>query len=115
LGLAPYFSGEILGDSEIVISSYALRHLGVSSDRKEKVEVYFDILGLIDIFMSVSGNSAKSSTEEEQTQGLNNEMNDALKELLPSSDQMISIMKDTYQLPINDDNTLKVDIRDILS
>ena len=63
-GLAPYFSGEVLGDSEIIISSYALRHLGVPADRKHKVEIYFDILGLLDLFATVTGTSARTDSEE---------------------------------------------------
>jgi len=45
---------------------------------------------------------------------VNRDLNNALKELLPSTDQLIDILKDTYQLPINEDRTLKVDIRSIL-
>ena len=45
---------------------------------------------------------------------MNRDLNNALKELLPSTDQLIDILKDTYQLPINEDRTLKVDIRSIL-
>ena len=46
LDLYPYFSNELLGDSEIMISKSASAHLKVSDKKKDKVEVYFDILGL---------------------------------------------------------------------
>jgi hypothetical protein len=83
-GLGEHFSTEIIGDNEIMVSSYALRHLNVTSNRKEKVELYFDIIGLLNLFASSSGQSSGGSNG-----GL-----DALQALLPSPKEIIAIMKD---------------------
>ena len=90
-GLAPHFSGEVLGDSEIIISSYALRHLGVPADRKHKVEIYFDLLGLLDLFATVTGTSARKDDKNP-----NADANAALREILPTTEQMIGILRDVY-------------------
>jgi len=58
--MGQYFSREVLGDSEIMISSYALRHLDVPADRKHKVEVYFDVLSLMDLFATTTGSTARN-------------------------------------------------------
>lgn len=50
LGLIEPFSQEIIGDSEVMISETARKFLGVSSNRKEKVELVFDFGQLISTF-----------------------------------------------------------------
>jgi hypothetical protein len=44
-----------------MISEAALRHLNVSDFNKDKVEVYFDIIGLLEVFASLSGGTQEFS------------------------------------------------------
>ena len=110
---AEHFTDEVLGDSEIIISSYALRHLGVPADRKHKVEVYFDVLSILDLFATVTGSTARTGGTN-ATEDMSKDLNNALMELLPSTDQVLDILKDQYLLPINDDRTLRVDVQSVL-
>jgi len=55
LDLIPYFSKEIIGDQEIMVAHSALKHLNVTGHRKEKIEVFFDVLGLFQTFEALSG------------------------------------------------------------
>ena len=50
LNLMPYFSQSIIGDNEIMVAESALRHLNTSPDRKEKLEVYFDLAAIMQMF-----------------------------------------------------------------
>ena len=88
---AKHFTREVLGDSEIIVSSYALRHLGVPADRKHKVEVYFDVMGLMDLFASSTGSTART---QDGDKAVNRDLNNALRDLLPSTDQLIGILKE---------------------
>lgn len=53
--LAEYFSKEIIGDNELMITEQALMHLDVKKNRKEKIEMFFDISEMISMFTSMSG------------------------------------------------------------
>lgn len=41
--LGEYFSREIIGEDEVMITEQALMHLDVEKHRKEKIEMFFDI------------------------------------------------------------------------
>mmetsp|Transcript_22269 Transcript_22269/g.34447 ORF Transcript_22269/g.34447 Transcript_22269/m.34447 type:complete len:800 (-) Transcript_22269:1038-3437(-) len=129
LEFANGFSDEIIGDSEIMISEAALRHLNVSSHRKEKVEVYFDLFGLMQTFGSASGGFGGSSSESSDTsesstesptgnatgvEGLSNEMTSALASLLPSSSEIIAILRRDFGLPIKEDNTIELNVNQLI-
>ena len=52
--LGEYFpANQVIGDSEIIVNDYALTNVGVSADRKEKVEIYLDILNMLDLLSSL--------------------------------------------------------------
>lgn len=53
--IAEYFSKEIIGDSEVMITEQALMHLDINKNRKEKIEMFFDITEMINMFTSMSG------------------------------------------------------------
>ena len=50
LSMTPYFSQTIIGENEVIVAKNSLDHLGISPDRKEKLEVYFDIGGMLGAF-----------------------------------------------------------------
>lgn len=60
--LAEYFSQEIIGMNEVMITEQALLHLDVNKTRKEQIEMFIDIGAMIDMFapMSGGGGDAKS-------------------------------------------------------
>lgn len=45
--LVPHFAQDIIGDNEIMVAKAALRHLSINATRKEKIEVFFDLEGLV--------------------------------------------------------------------
>jgi hypothetical protein len=51
-----------------MISETATRHLNVSSHRKEKIELYFDIVGMINLFSSTTGASIGGGGSDQTTQ-----------------------------------------------
>jgi hypothetical protein len=65
LDLVPYFGKQILGDSEIMISETAARHLQVTNDHKEKIEVFFDVISLFNLFSQQSGQSPPEADEDD--------------------------------------------------
>lgn len=52
--MSPYFTDEIIGDSEMIVSSNALKFLNVTENRKEKVEIFFDFAAIFDTFAGMS-------------------------------------------------------------
>jgi len=59
-----------------MVSESALRHLNVSGSRKEKLEVYFDIFGMMQTMTSMMGSDfsfgeAKDDTEKKITDTMN--------------------------------------------
>lgn len=54
LELMPYFSKSIIGDNEIMVANSALKHLDTTSTRKEKLEVYFDLAAIMEMFTAVT-------------------------------------------------------------
>lgn len=48
--IGEYFSQEVLGENEIMITDQALIHLDVNKDRKEQIEMYFDIGAMLQMF-----------------------------------------------------------------
>ena len=113
LDLYPYFSNELLGDSEIMISKSASAHLEVSDKRKDKVEVYFDILGLFRMAQATVGHEfAESET------GVKSEPDEQIKLLLqkslPSSQQIIGLLRKNFGYNITDDNILHINVEDYL-
>ena len=65
LDLVPYFGKQILGDSEIMISETAARHLQVTNDHKDKIEVFFDVISLFNLFSQQSGQSPPEADEDD--------------------------------------------------
>jgi len=50
LELVPYFNNEVIGDNEILVAQTALKHLEIKHDRKEKIEVFFDVQAILGMF-----------------------------------------------------------------
>lgn len=129
LNLTRHFSQQILGENEIMVSAGALRHLGVSARNKEKVEVYFDISGLLTTLSSMksmtsadAGSSSGGSTIVSSTQSsdqlqaqLNSSMSGLIAQLLPSRDELLRILRDDANLPINDQNEVEIDLSQIIN
>ena len=61
------FSNEILGDSEIMISDSARRHLDVTDYRKEKIELFFDVIGLLNQFASFASPGVEDTSDKVNT------------------------------------------------
>lgn len=73
--LAEYFSTEILGENEVMITQQALMHLDVNKTRKEQIEMFIDIGQMINMFSGGFGGGmdgdSKSGSADDKTSGLN--------------------------------------------
>ena len=95
-----------------MVSAGALRHLGVSARNKEKVEVYFDVSGVLKTLNSMKamtgGGSSSSSSFPTgpmvQSTQLNDTVTGLIAQLLPSRSEIIRILRDEANLPINSQN-----------
>ena len=83
------FSTEIIGDSEMMISAPARRHLDVSDFRKEQLELYFDIVGSLSSLSEIAGTS-----EHEVDPHVRDEVSATLRNFLPSTKDLIALLKD---------------------
>lgn len=79
LDLVPHFSKEIIGDSEIIVAQSALKHLGLQADRKEKAEVYLDLLATAKMFSSTSGQAGFDLPTESESERLEDQFNEMLR------------------------------------
>ena len=94
------FTEERIGDSEVMISTNTMKYLNVSAIDKDKIELYFDFMQLMRTVYSVTegdfGKTSQSadssvfnmnSTEEVEKldKEVNDGINEALRELLPSA------------------------------
>lgn len=70
-----------------MVAESALRHLGISGHRKEKLEVFFDVAGIISMF-SQSTSSIGDSTPDLGSQ-LQGSVDAILKSVLPTSKQIV--------------------------
>ena len=61
------------------------------------------------MFTSITGKTAKSNDRTS-----NATRNSGLSKILPTTDQLIEILKDTFNFPINDDGLLEVNIKTVL-
>ena len=84
--MGEHFANDVLGDSEIIVSAYALRHLDVPPDHKHKVELYFDIINMINLFTTTTGESMRNGDGEKEGEYIASDINNALNDLLPTTD-----------------------------
>jgi len=84
--MGEHFTSDVLGDSEIIVSAYALRHLDVPPDRKHKVELYFDIINMMNLFTTTTGESMRNGDRDREGEYLTSDINNALTDLLPTTD-----------------------------
>ena len=85
--MGEHFESDVLGDSEIIVSAYALRHLDVPPDRKHKVELYFDIINMMNLFTTTTGESMRAKDKPDaEGEYLTSDINNALNEVLPTTD-----------------------------
>jgi hypothetical protein len=108
-GFANGFSNEILGDSEIMLSASAKRHLDVSDYRKEKVELFFDVVGLLNQLSAFA-----SLGVEDADDNVNSQVNSAFQALLPSPDEIAKILREQFNLTVSEENTITLDVNQIL-
>ena len=100
--MGEHFESDVLGDSEIIVSAYALRHLGVPPDRKHKVELYFDVINMFNLFTTTTGGSMRTRPTDREGGSFATGINSAMNDLFPTTDQMINMLKDSYGLHVND-------------
>ena len=105
LGLIPPFSQEILGDNEMMLSETAMRFLGLTDGRKEKVELLFDVESIIKTY----------STEYEETSGkLEAEVQSAIQRLLPTKEELYRLINEQTELAIGPNDTITLDLDEVL-
>ena len=83
------FSTEIIGDSEMMISAPARRHLDVTDYRKEQLELYFDIVGTLSALSEIAG-----TEEHEVDPHVRDEVSATLRNFLPSTKDIIALLKE---------------------
>ena len=83
------FSTAIIGDSEMMISGPARRHLDVSDYRKEQLELYFDIAGTLSSLAEIAGTS-----DHEVDPHVKDEVSATLRNFLPSTEDLTALLKD---------------------
>ena len=49
LELVPFFNDDVIGENEILVAEAALKAVKVPGDRKEKIEVYFDVAAVAEL------------------------------------------------------------------
>jgi hypothetical protein len=112
LGLAPYFQQDILGDNEIMVAESALRHLSIDGHRKEKIEVFFDVAGLVQMF---SGQLSSAGDDSEGfAQQLQDQLDKVVQQAFPSSEDLVGFLRKEYDLNITNNNILNVEVRQVL-
>ena len=105
LGLIPPFSQEILGDNEMMLSETAMRFLGLTEGRKEKVELLFDVESIVKTY----------STDYEETSGkLEAEVQSAIQRMLPTKEDLYRIINQETQLGIGPNDTITLDLDEVL-
>lgn len=122
------FTDERVGDSEVMLSTNTMNYLNVSALHKDKIDLYFDFMQLMRTVYSVTDgefgstvdaidtnvfkmNSTNTTEEVEQIdRDVNKEINEALRQLLPSAEEIIKIMKEDFDVNITESNTVKIDV-----
>jgi hypothetical protein len=114
LDMFPYFPEIYLGDSEIMIPQSAANFLHVDAKHKDKVEVYFDIYSLFKLVQSTIGGEFETYTEDGKELTDKEQVKRIIENYLPSSGQIIQMLKRDFGYNITDDNVLKIDIADYI-
>lgn len=113
LGLAPYFSQQMLGRNELMASQNALNYLELSAVHKDELEVYFDISAILSQ-LGAAGQQVQSEYEVEEAE-LNSQVTDLFRSVLPDIDELSTLLREEFLLNVTEDNELEVDIQDILN
>ena len=91
------FTDERIGDSEVMVSYPTMQYLNISDKNKDKIELYFDIVGII---RTLTGHL--------------DDVDESFQKFMPSSYELIEVLQDQYNLNITQDKDLVVDLRDVL-
>ena len=106
LNMVPFFTQDIIGDSEIIVADSAMTHLKMVSDRKQKVEVYWDILGMLSMFTGGDAfNIDDSLGQDELAREIQEELGVFIKENL-SSQTIVDWFAEQYDLNVTANNTV---------
>jgi hypothetical protein len=75
-----------------MVADPALKRVGIQSNRKEKVELYFDVAGVMQLVSGeVSDNPLASLTDNIQEQ-----VDSFVKDLLPNTTQIIDFLRSQF-------------------
>lgn len=94
LGIAEFFTDEVMWKSEIMVQESLLKYLNVSATKKDEVELYFDLIGLAQALSITSQNNFRRPNMTE----VDAEFNNVLQQLLPSPEQIAKILKEDLNL-----------------
>lgn len=102
-----------------MISRQALYHLDIDKNRKEQIEMYFDIAGMLEMFQSFGGPGSGSSPVTESS--VNNQVEKVIQEqagsliesLLPSEAEVAKILKDNG-FKVTDENEVVIDLTSVI-
>ena len=86
----------------MMVAQSALRHLDTRGDRKEKLEVFFDLSSVLDMFSSKI-DILSASQEDSFAARIQDEVDKVLQEFFPSSEELVQYLKDQYSLNITND------------
>ena len=81
----------------------------MSDYRKEKVELFFDVVGLLNQLSAFA-----SLGVEDADDNVNSQVNSAFQALLPSPDEIAKILREQFNLTVSEENTITLDVNQIL-
>ena len=96
-----------------MVADSALKRIGIKGNRKEKVELYFDVAGVMQL---VSGDSdAGANPMSGLSDQLQDQIDSFIKDFLPTTPQIIEFLRSQFNLDISDDNKLTLNIADLVT
>ena len=101
----------------MMVSESLLNYLDITPNKKQQIGAYFDIVEMINLFRQLTQRDKSYvtklyySSEEEKR---NKQFEDLMEEILPSVDQIADILRYQLDLPVDQNNTLTLDVLRLL-
>ena len=108
LQIAKHFSQDVIGESDIMVSQQILDYLDIKAEKKEKIEMYFDILSMMKNFGLLDMSKTNSQQFDDFDSRLDAEFQTVLKEMLPTLRQIASILETDLGLEVDDDYVVSI-------
>ena len=86
----------------------------VDAKHKDKVEIYFDVYSLFKLVQSQIGGDFETVSEDGRELTDKEQVKRIIENYLPSSGQIIQMLKQDFGYNITDDNVLKLDLAEYI-